>query len=102
MLRPNMIDRGQKHLRVLAFAVLSVGASLSVAPSFAKDNGGADLAGDGAIDNDVYVVQRESVCMAGGRCDYVAQCPADSAAQGRLANGAPYCVTTGPARTLVP
>ena len=53
MLRPDKIDRGQKHLRVLAFAVLSVGASLSVAPSFAKDNGGADLAGDGAIDIDV-------------------------------------------------
>jgi hypothetical protein len=102
MQRPDMINRSPKHLRILALVLLSVGASLAATPSFARGNGSGEEAGNGAIDNDVYVVQRESVCMTGGPCGFVAHCPAESVEQGKLPNGAPYCTPTGPAHTLIP
>ncbi len=99
MLRPNVVCRHQKLVRILAAAAF---ACLGATASIAKDNGGAENPGSGAIDDDVYVIQRESVCMSGGLCEFVAHCPADSVPQGRLPNGAPFCTPTGPSRTVIP
>jgi hypothetical protein len=99
MLRPNTTHQQRKFARILALAaVVSFGAT----PAFAKGDGGAENPGGDALDDAVYVIQRESVCMSGGPCEFVAHCPGESTAQGRLPNGAPYCTPTGPAHTVIP
>jgi hypothetical protein len=88
-------------LCLMLAATLGTGAMFSAEAALAKSEGNSY--GAAANENDIYVVQREGECLAGGPCDNgTVQCPNGEYVAQVFPDGTASCALSSQTRRVTP